>query len=74
MALVNLEDQTATLDLIVRPRVYKRCRAAVHTAVLFFARGCLGRRGQLIHHINTRTLQNFIHALPDSVARSDSFH
>ncbi|MCO6436053.1 MAG: hypothetical protein J5J06_03095 [Phycisphaerae bacterium] len=46
---MTIEDETARLDLIVRPEVYERFRDAAVYARLVIARGRIERRGSVVH-------------------------
>src|SRR5438045_2675793 len=49
IVFVTLEDETGVANLIVRPDVYDRHRAAARHAMLLQADGYLERQGQVIH-------------------------
>ena len=49
ITFVTLEDETATANLIIRPAVWKRYRAAALGATLLIAAGPLQRQGENIH-------------------------
>ena len=49
ITFVTLEDETATANLIIRPDVWKRYRAAALGATILIAAGPLQRQGENIH-------------------------
>ena len=49
ITFVTLEDETATANLIIRPEVWKRYRAAALGATVLIAAGPLQRQGENIH-------------------------
>jgi error-prone DNA polymerase len=46
---MTLEDETGRADLIVRPRVYERFRAAAVYGKVVLARGRIERQGRVVH-------------------------
>ncbi|MFA9476950.1 error-prone DNA polymerase [Phycisphaerales bacterium AB-hyl4] len=70
---LTLEDETGSCNLVVRPKVYERCRVAVRTAMLIFVRGRVERRGQVVH-INVRSVQDLTASVHNLQARSRDFH
>ncbi len=69
---LSLEDETGSCNLIVRPGVYQRCRAAVRTATIVFARGRVERQGRVVH-VNVRSVQDIARMLDGLHARSRDF-
>jgi error-prone DNA polymerase len=49
ITFVTLEDETGTVNLIVRPAVWRRCRAAALDATFLLAHGRLQRQAGVIH-------------------------
>ena len=49
ITFVTLEDETSTANLIIRPEVWKRYRAAALGATILIAAGPLQRQGENIH-------------------------
>ena len=49
ITFVTLEDETSTANLIIRPDVWKRYRAAALGATILIAAGPLQRQGENIH-------------------------
>lgn len=49
----TLEDETGSANLIVRPHVWRRCRAAARNAVVLLAAGRVQRQGEVIHLLAT---------------------
>ncbi len=54
ITFVTLEDETGTANLIVRPAVWRRCRAAAAGATLLLAEGPLQSQGEVIHVLTTK--------------------
>ena len=54
ITFVTLEDETGTANLIIRPHVWKRYRAAALSATVMLASGQLQRQGEVIHVLCTR--------------------
>lgn len=53
VTFVTLEDETGTVNLIVRLNVWEKYRNAAHGAVLLFARGKVDRQGDVLHVLVT---------------------
>ena len=49
ITFVTLEDETGTANLIIRPDVWQRYRAAALGATVLLAHGPLQRQGEIIH-------------------------
>ncbi|MEX0745080.1 MAG: error-prone DNA polymerase, partial [Phycisphaeraceae bacterium] len=69
VTFISLEDETGHCNLIVRPKVFERCRAAVRTAGVVFARGRVERHGQVVH-VNVHSVQDITTMLEGLDARS----
>ncbi|MGB2986051.1 MAG: error-prone DNA polymerase [Phycisphaerae bacterium] len=61
---MTLEDETGRVDLIVRPRVYKRYRSAVAYAKLVIARGRVERRESVVH-VLVREFEDIEHSVTE---------
>ena len=72
ITFVTLEDETGTANLIVRPDVWKRYRAAALGATVLLAHGRLQRQGNVIHVLVTR-LENLSARLQDLGVQSRDF-
>ena len=72
ITFVTLEDETGTSNLIVRPEVWKRYRAAALGATALLAYGRLQRQGQVIH-VLVRRLENLSQHLADFGSQSRDF-
>ncbi len=60
---ITLEDETGVANLIVRPSIYERFRAAARHGVALQARGVIERQGTVVH-----VLVSALHALDDALA------
>ena len=69
----TLEDETGVTNLIVRPRVYERCRRAARGAVALIADGRVERQGEVIH-VQLTNLREIGTALAGQRSRSRDFH
>jgi error-prone DNA polymerase len=71
ITFVTLEDETGQVNLIIRPDVWNKFRAAAHGATLMLAGGRLQREKGVIHVLVSR-LENYSHRLQglDSPARN----
>jgi error-prone DNA polymerase len=69
----TLEDETGILNIIIRPNIYDRYRAAARHATLLQAQGRLQRSGQVIHLMAER-LEDLSSLLQDGDYRSRDFH
>ena len=49
----TVEDESGSANLIVRPHVWRRCRAAARNAVVLLAAGRVQRQGEVIHLLAT---------------------
>jgi error-prone DNA polymerase len=49
IVFATLEDETGTANLIIRPHVFDRHRAAARHAVILLARGRVERQGRVVH-------------------------
>ncbi len=70
---MTLEDETGQANLVVRPKVYRHCRAAVRTASVVLVRGRIERQGQVVH-VSVHSVQDITHALNELSTRSRDFH
>lgn len=73
VTFMSVEDETGLYNVVVRPRVYEKCRTAVHTAGVIFARGKVDRKGQVIH-VTVDSLQNITQMLNELNAPARNFH
>ena len=69
ITFVTLEDETGTINLIIRPAIWKRFRRAALGATVLLARGHLQRQGQIIHVLTTR-LENLSERLRQLASQS----
>jgi error-prone DNA polymerase len=72
ITFVTLEDETGQANLIIRPDVWKRWRAAALGATILLAYGRLQRHGLVIHVLVTK-LENLSDRLKQFVTRSRNF-
>jgi len=72
ITFVTLEDETGTINLIIRPAIWKRFRQAALGATLLKAHGRLQRQGQIIHVLTTR-LENLSTQLDQLNSQSRDF-
>jgi error-prone DNA polymerase len=72
ITFVTLEDETGQANLIIRPDVWKRWRAAALGATILLAYGRLQRQGLVIHVLVTK-LENLSDRLKQFVTRSRDF-
>ncbi|HRX83925.1 MAG TPA: hypothetical protein P5572_02780 [Phycisphaerae bacterium] len=49
IVFMTLEDETGVVNLVVRPKVYERFRAAASTATALVAQGRIEREGEVVH-------------------------
>ena len=54
IVFMTLEDETGIANLIVRPSVYQKYRAAARHGVILLARGRVERQGQVVHVMTHR--------------------
>jgi error-prone DNA polymerase len=73
ITFVTLEDETGTINLIVRMPVWERYRRVARTAVAMIAHGRLQREGEIIHVLVNR-LEDMSTRLNDLEIRSRDFH
>jgi error-prone DNA polymerase len=69
----TLEDETGTANVIIRPDIYERYRAASRHAALLECDGYIERSGQVIH-VMAKRLIDLSHLLQDLEVRSRDFH
>ncbi len=72
ITFVTLEDETGMANLIIRPDVWNRYRAAALGATLLLARGRLQRHGRVIHVLVTR-LENLSKRMDELGSQSRDF-
>jgi error-prone DNA polymerase len=73
VVFVTLEDETGIANLILRPAVFDRYRAAGRHAMLLEAEGYVEKQGQVVHVMATR-LQDLSGLLAGYQLRSRDFH
>ncbi|MCB9851189.1 MAG: hypothetical protein H6817_10860 [Phycisphaerales bacterium] len=49
IVFMTLEDETGVVNLVIRPKVYERYRAAARTSPALVAQGRIEREGQVVH-------------------------
>jgi len=69
----TLEDETGVVNLIVRPGIYERYRAAARHSGLLMAQGMVERQGQVIH-VMVHHLTDLSPLLSEFRLRSRDFH
>ncbi len=62
VTFVTLEDETGTVNLIVRMSVWERYRKAAHGAVLLMAEGKVDRQGE-VFHVLVQYMEDWSHLL-----------
>jgi len=72
ITFVTLEDETGTANLIIRPDVWKKFRAAALGATVLLAHGRLQREGQVIH-VLVSSLENLSHRMRELTSQSRDF-
>jgi error-prone DNA polymerase len=73
IVFMTLEDETGIANLIVRPAIYDRWRAAARHASLLQADGYVERQGQ-VQHVMAVRLHDLTEAVPGHAFRSRDFH
>jgi len=73
IVFVTMEDETGVVNLIIRPHVYERYRAAARHAALLQADGYIERQGR-VQHVMTARLQDLSDVLRGFVHPSRDFH
>ena len=73
IVFMTLEDETGVVNLIIRPNVYERWRAAGRHASLLQADGYVERQGQ-VQHVTAVRLYDLSDAVPGYAFRSRDFH
>ena len=73
IVFMTLEDETGVANLIVRPEIYRRDRAAARGKVVILARGKVERQGEVVHVLVER-IESAEPALAALAARSRDFH
>jgi len=69
----TLEDETGVANLIVRPRVYERCRRAGRSSVALIADGRIERQGEVVH-VQVSYLKELADGVTQMCIRSRDFH
>lgn len=73
IVFMTLEDETGTANLLIRPAVYRRFRAAARRATVVRAEGHVERDGDVVHLI-VRRLEDLGRAWSHVRSRSRDFH
>jgi error-prone DNA polymerase len=73
IVFVTIEDETGIANLIIKPDVYDRCRAAARHASLLQADGNVERQGQVVH-IMVKRLHDLSSWLAGDTPKSRDFH
>jgi len=69
----TLEDETGTANLIIRPRIFEKHRAAAGRAVAVIAQGHVERQGEVVH-VQVNRIEDLSKTLAGLKARSRDFH
>ncbi|MDZ4831660.1 MAG: error-prone DNA polymerase [Phycisphaerae bacterium] len=64
IVFVTLEDESGIANLIIRPKIYTRCRKAVRNSVILLAHGIVERRDDVVHLL--------VHHVEDASAEADA--
>ncbi len=73
VVFITLEDETGIANLVMRPKIYQRYRAAARHGVALLARGHVERDGDVVHVVTT-SVQDLARAAPGLVSASRDFH
>ncbi|MFQ5424032.1 MAG: error-prone DNA polymerase [Phycisphaerae bacterium] len=73
VVFMTLEDETDVANLIVRPRVWERCRTAARASVALMAHGTVERQGAVVHVLVHR-VEDLSQALVTLQSQSRDFH
>jgi len=73
IVFITIEDETGIANLIVRPNIFERYRAAARHTTAIIAHGRVERAGEVTHVLVSR-LENADPYLPDIPAGSRDFH
>ncbi|MFO0833943.1 MAG: hypothetical protein U0638_03160 [Phycisphaerales bacterium] len=73
MVFITIEDETGIANLIVRPKVYERYRAAARHARVLAATGIVEREGEVVHVV-VHHLRSIQIASTSIAAASRDFH
>ena len=73
IVFMTIEDETGVANLIVRPKIYQRDRAAARGGVVVLARGKVERQGEVVHVLVDR-IESAEPALAALATRSRDFH
>ena len=69
----TLEDETGTANLVIRPNIYEKYRAAAYGASALITEGRVERRGKVVH-LNVTRIMDMSARLKDLRSRSRDFH
>ena len=73
LELVQTEDETGIVNVIIMPDVYDRCRSAARNASVIQADGYVERQGQ-VQHIRAVRLHDLSEMVSNCSLRSRDFH
>ena len=73
IVFMTIEDETGTANLILRPWVYQRFRAAARSGVVILARGRIERQDEVVH-VLVDSIETVDRAVAELAARSRDFH
>ncbi len=73
IVFITLEDETGIANLIVRPEVYQRYRAAARHSVIILSSGRVERQG-IVVHVQTTHIEGIEHGAAPLRASSRDFH
>jgi error-prone DNA polymerase len=73
VVFITLEDESGIANLIVRPRVFERCRRAARHATVALAIGRVERQGQVVH-VMTHHIEDVSRWVTDLLVASRDFH
>ncbi len=73
ITFVTLEDETGTINLVIRQDVWQRFYRVARTATALLVQGRLERKGQIIHVLVAR-LEDLSERLGEVGSRSRDFH
>ena len=69
----TLEDETGVANLVIRPEIYDKYRAAAYAASALIVEGRVERRGEVVH-LNVTRISDMSARLKDFRSRSRDFH
>jgi error-prone DNA polymerase len=73
IVFITLEDETGISNLIIRPKVYERYRAAARHGVVLMVHGRVERKHDIVH-IMAHCIATLDDRMGDLIARSRDFH